>query len=78
MIDFTPTRKPRRFQMRGIVRDYIFDHFKDNPDATVESATPAVKDRLKEDFGASPWLPILLLLVETLLPLLLELLTKRD
>lgn len=64
--------------MRGVVRDYILEYLRDNPDATVESAMPAVKDRLKEDFGASPWLEIILLLAETLLPLLIELLTKRD
>lgn len=77
-IDFSPTKRPRRFQMRGIVRDYILDHLKENPDATVESAMPEVKDRLKEDFGASPFLAIILVLVETLLPLLIEMLRNRD
>lgn len=66
------------FQFRGIVRDYCLEYITENPDTTPEEAIPAVKQRLKEDFGESPWLEVLLQLVEKLLPLLLLLFTKRS
>lgn len=71
-------KRLRRAQLRGLVRDYCVEYITENPGATNEEAIPAVKDRIRGDFGSSPWVEILLVLVEVLLPILLELLGKNE
>ena len=64
----------RRFQLRGVVRDYCLQYLHENPGATPAQAIPAIKESLRGDFQDSPFLETLLRLVEVLLPLLLALL----
>ncbi len=72
-------RQARREQAaRGVVRQMITEYLSVNKDATLSSATPAIKDRIRGEFGSSPWLELLLKLVDVLLPLLLELFSSDD
>lgn len=69
-------RGPTRAELRGLVRDVILQYLSENPDATYESALPAIRDRLKSDFRFSPFLLVLLQLAAVLLPLILRLFNK--
>lgn len=71
-----------RFQMRQYVKDYILEYVCENPGCTVESALPAIKDRIrsdhKHDERKAAMLGVLLQLVAILLPIILELFGEQE
>lgn len=70
-------KRPSRVRMRGLARDYLLEYMEENPGASTADAVPVVKDRIRADFGNSPFLDFLLSLIELLAPLLIPLLLEK-
>jgi len=66
-----------RRRLRGIVRDYILDAHEETPDISADELKAEVRERLQEDFKASPWLKVLLQLLQVLLPILIVLMKDK-
>lgn len=60
----------RRFQAAAVARQYVAEYLAENPGATIDEARAEVGSRLNDDFGASPWLELILKLLLEWLPLI--------
>ena len=67
-------RRPRRRWARGMVRDYILDAREANPHGDPQEWLTEARDRIKEDFGDTPFLDFLLEILREYGPVIIELL----
>lgn len=60
----------RRIQAAKLVRLQILSYLEDNPGATIDEALAAIAGELKDEFGKSAWLELMLKLLVELVPLI--------
>lgn len=66
--------KPSQRDLRRLVEDRVIGHVQQNPSASYEEVYSGVADGMREDFGETDWLELLLKVLQMVLPLLLVLL----
>lgn len=68
----------KRIQAAKLVRLQILSYLDENPVATIDEARATISSELKDEFGASAWLELLLKLLVELLPLIFEAKKERS
>lgn len=66
----------KRIEAAKLVRLQILGYLRDNPGATIEEAKADLAQEIRDEFGESSWLELLLKLLVELLPLIFA--TRKD
>jgi len=71
-------RRQRRLRLRALVRDYILEDFDAHKDSEPDDRKQRVERRLRDDFGFSPLILVIIKILIQLLPVFIDLFAAEE